>query len=172
MKPHNTLPRSTPPDIGAVVLVLLSTDWPELAPPGPLRVLATSLNARHPPHALALPGGKVDRADRQFPGGATADVIAAQRELAEETGLRVPLLSSFVPVWQGWMPGEVTYFVRAFRVVPGLGRPLPRHTDLRPEPGCRVVWVEPSRLLPVCPYALTNAPAIEAAWHHAQGGTP
>lgn len=163
MKPHNTLPRSTPPDIGAVVLVVLSSDWPELAPRGPLRVLATSLNARHPAHALALPGGKVDAADRQFPAPVGADLLAAQRELAEETGLNVPLLSCFVPVWQGWAPGEVTYFVRAFRVVPGLAAPLPAAADLRPEPGCRLVWIEPHLLLPVCPYAEVDGAAIQAA---------
>ena len=161
MKPYTSLPAAAPPQPTAVVAVLLSTDWPDLAPRGPVRVLATG-NVAWPAHQLSLPGGKVEPRD-------VSTVAALTRELGEETGLtdtRAQALTA-TPVWEGWQAGPMAHYVRAYRVVPVADGVQAR--SLKPEQGNRLVWIEPDRLALVCPYD-ANALAIEAALTHANRG--
>jgi 8-oxo-dGTP pyrophosphatase MutT (NUDIX family) len=160
LKPYTSLPAAAPPQPTAVVAVLLSTDWPDLAPRGPVRVLATG-NVAWPAHQLSLPGGKVEPRD----GSA---VYAVMREVQEETGLYDPLLTAVAtPVWEGWQAGPVAHYVRAYLVTPAPGA-MPVG-PLKPEQGNRLVWIEPDRLALVCPYE-ANTLAIEAALYHANRG--
>lgn len=164
MKPHTSLPAAAPPQPTAVVAVLLSTDWPDHAPRGPLRVLATS-NLAWQAHQLSLPGGKVEDSDTaeaaKHPACEDTPHWSVLRELREEAGV-LTYCATAIPVWEGWQAGPVAHYVRAYRMVPQRGLP----TSMHPEQGNRLVWIEPDRLTLVCPYE-ANAHAIEAALTHA-----
>lgn len=98
----------------AVILVLLSCDWPELAPAEPLRVLAVS-STKRPVQQLCLPGGKVEPGDFTRGGLVWGARHAACRELQEETGIvATPAMLRWV--WSGVSDGGP--FVWAYRAVP------------------------------------------------------
>ena len=159
MNPDTKLPAAAPAHPTAVIGVMLSTDWPELAPRGPLRVLVTS-NVKWAPHMLSLPGGKVDTADHAV-SSKPADV-AVYRELFEEVGLPTGA-SNVIPVWEGWTQEHPLHYVRAYRVFPAKMYQRLHMDALRAEEGARLVWIEPHLLADVCPYATTNMPAVQAA---------
>lgn len=165
MNPDTKLPAAAPAHPTAVIGVMLSTDWPELAPRGPLRVLTTS-NPKWAAHMLSLPGGKVEEDDHFLePDSFNGAHNAILREIWEEVGV-MPGCMSVGPVWEGWQPGPPIHYVRAYRVRPSYrpGRdPQLRVETLKAEEGARLVWIEPHLLEAVCPYANTNMPAIRAA---------
>ena len=118
-----------------------------------------SISRRNDDTLWGLPGGKVDPYE--------ANVEAIQREVKEETGIMAAVIS-FEPLYSGFCPGEVNFWVTTYLWVD----PLPiKDVELKPEEGLLLDWKSEEELCnpSISPFADYNKRVFEALRAYQQG---